>query len=150
MTKKELMKRACRLCDSSKCGYRTGCLAVRNDKIIMEAWNETLPGEKYCQNGHCDRQARGLSGGHEIDVVCTIHAEANLIAKAAAKGVKLAGCDVYATTFPCYICAKSLTQAQIGRLYYMSDYMGGNDACRFFDAAGIVVEQVKEADVWKT
>lgn len=142
------MKKACLLCDKSSCGYKTGCLAVKNDKILAEAWNETLPGEKYCQQGACDRHKLKLTGGHEPQVCCAIHAEANLIAQAAAQGLKLAGCDIYVTTFPCYICAKSLVQARISKLYYMSDYIGGNDAQRFFTAAKIPVEQIKEKVVW--
>ncbi len=141
------MRRACLLCDKSQCLYRVGCVAVRDGKVIMEAFNETLPGEKYCQEGECIRKKLGLTGGADIDKVCTIHAEVNLIAKAAARGIKLEGVDVYLTTFPCYICSKSLVQAKIGKLYYMSDY-ADNDGLRLFKAAGIPVEKIEEDLVW--
>lgn len=143
------MRAACLICDNSSCGYKTGCIAVRDGAVILEAWNETLPGEKYCQNGACDRHKQGLTGGRDPQICCAIHAEVNLIAKAAAQGLSLKDCDIYVTTFPCYICAKSLVQAQIGRLFYMSDYMGGSDAKGLFAAAKISVEQIKEEDVWK-
>ena len=136
------------MCDNTSCLYGVGCVAVRNGKIVMEAFNETLPGEKYCQEGECIRKTLGLTGGASIDKVCTIHAEVNLIAKAAARGIKLDGVDIYLTTFPCYICSKSLVQARIGRLFYMSDY-ANNDGKRFFKAVDIPVEQVKEELVWK-
>ncbi len=144
----QFMQRACLLCDKSQCLYRVGCVAVREGDVVMEAFNETLPGEKYCQEGECVRKKLGLSGGDQIDKVCTIHAEVNLIAKAAARGIKLKGVEIYLTTFPCYICAKSLVQAEIGKLFYMSDY-ANNDGMRFFDAAGISVGQIEEAMVWK-
>lgn len=142
------MREACLLCDKSKCLYKVGCLAVCHSKVVLTAFNETLPGERYCQGEECIRQRLGLSGGEEIDKVCTIHAEANLIAKAAARGISLRNTDIYLTTFPCYICSKSLVQAQIGKLFYMSDY-ADNDGMRFFEAAGIPVVQIEEAVVWK-
>ncbi len=146
--KLKYMQEACLLCDQSSCLYKVGCLAVRDGDLLVAAFNETLPGEKYCQGEECVRKRLGLSGGAEIDKVCTIHAEANLIAKAAAQGTSLKDAEVFLTTFPCYICSKSLVQASIGKLYYMSDY-ADNDGMRFFDAAGIPVVQIKEAVVWK-
>ena len=114
-----LMRRACLLCDRSRCLYKTGCLAVHNGEVILEAFNETLSGEKYCQDGECIRKKLGLKNGNDIGKVCTIHAEANLIAQAAARGISLRGVDIYVSTFPCYVCAKSLVKAEIGRLFYM-------------------------------
>lgn len=146
--KLQFMRQACLLCDRSSCLYKTACLVVKDGEVILKAFNETLPGEKYCQEGECIRKKLNLTGGAEIDKVCTIHAEANLIAKAAARGISLKGVDVYLTTFPCYICSKSLVQAGIGKLYYMSDYTG-NDGMRFFKAAGIAVEKMKEVLVWR-
>ena len=142
------MQRACLLCDHASCGYKVGCLAVKNGQILIEAWNETLPGEKYCQNGFCDRRKLGLTAGQQAEIGCAIHAELNLIAKASLEGLTLKGCDVYVTTFPCYICSRVLVQAKIGRLFYMSDYMGGEEGRRFFEAAEIPTLQIKEEEVW--
>ena len=41
------------------------------------------------------------------------HAEANLIAFAARKGISTEGCTVYVTHFPCAACARTLIQAGI-------------------------------------
>jgi len=144
----KLMRRACLLCDKSSCLYRVGCLAVKNGKVIAESYNQTIKGEKYCQSGICVRKELGLSGGKDIDKVCTSHAEIGLIAYCAKEGIKLKGADIYCTTFPCYICSKALVQAGIGRLYYMSNY-ATNDGQRFFDASGIEVLQITEETVWK-
>jgi dCMP deaminase len=142
------MKKACLLCDRASCGYKTGALAVKNGRTLAKAWNATLPGEKYCQKGQCDRHKLKLTKGRDPEVCCAIHAEANLIAQAAARGIKLKGADIYVTTFPCYICAKSLVQAQIGRLFYMSNYLGGDAALGLFSAAKIPVERILEEIVW--
>lgn len=143
------MKQACMLCDRSFCGYKTGCVAVLGGKVLFEGWNETLPGEIYCQNGFCIRQAENLAGGKDLDKVCSIHAEASVVAQAASKGVSLKGSDIYATTFPCLICSRLLAKTGIGRLFYMSSYMGGNKGKAFFDAVNISVIEITESEVWK-
>lgn len=143
------MKKACLLCDRSLCRYKTGCIAVKGGKVLFEGWNETLPGEIYCQNGQCIREIENLSGGKDIDKVCSIHAEASVVAQAASKGVALKGAEIYVTTFPCLICSRLLAKAKIGKLFYMSDYMGGNHGRSFFEAVNIPVVQVDEKAVWK-
>ena len=170
----KLMREASWMCDYSSCGYKTGVVAVaagtkkikpklselnlsRPDRkfigewggyLLLKSFNETLAGEKYCQEDSCIREELGLTGGKDIDKVCTSHAEIGLIARAARWGMPLRGAAVLATTFPCYICSKALVQVQIGALFYMSDYTT-NDGQRFFDAAGIPVECLAEAEVWR-
>jgi dCMP deaminase len=144
----KFMKIACLLCDKSSCGYKVGCVAVKLGRVLAESFNETIRGEKYCQEGGvCVRKELGLSGGKDIDKVCTSHAEIGVIAYCAKNGIKLEGSDIYCTTFPCYICSKALVQAGIGRLYYMSDY-ATNDGKRFFDASDIPVSKIPENQVW--
>ena len=148
-TQIKLMQKACLLCDKSKCGYKIGCIAVKDGKVLVQAFNESLPGESYCQNGACYREQHGFRGGKELEKVCAIHAEASIVAQAAAKGVRLLGCDVYVTTFPCLICARLLCKANVGRIFYMSDYMGGNDCMDLFDSNGVGVTQILENEVWQ-
>lgn len=143
-----LMKRACLLCDKSLCGYKTGCVAVVGDRVI-EGWNETLPGEVYCQNGECTRKKLGLRGGQDIHKVCSIHAEASVVAQAARDGISLKGADIYVTTFPCIICARLLTKTEVARVFYMSDYAGTNEGLGLLIGAGITVLQIPEREVWQ-
>jgi deoxycytidylate deaminase len=149
MRKIGLMRRACLLADRASCGYKVGALVVKKGRVILEAWNETLPGEKYCQDGRgCIREKRKYRGGQRIEIVCSLHAEASLVAQAAARGLALRGAEIYVTTFPWYICAKLLAKTRIGKLYFMSDY-GKNDGRRFFRVAGIEVEKILEKKVWE-
>lgn len=46
------------------------------------------------------------------------HAEQNLIAFAARKGISTEGCDIYCTHYPCSNCAKSIIQAGIKKVYF--------------------------------
>ena len=141
------LRRACRLCPHSSCGYKVGCVAVTTSNKVIQSYNETLPGEVHCQSGECVREKMGYIGGQRIEIVCSLHAEASVVAKAAKAGVSLKAAKVFVTTFPCYICSKLLVKTGIGRLYYMSKY-GGNEGQVFFQAAKIPVEQILETTVW--
>jgi len=143
------MKKACLLCDRSKCGYKTGCVVVKGGKVIAEGWNATLPGEIYCQGGECIREKEKLHGGKDIDKVCSIHAEAYAVAECANKGISIAKTDVYVTTFPCVICSRLLAKCEIGHLFYMSDYTGGRAWESVLVKNGVKINQIKEEEVWK-
>jgi len=142
------MKEACLQCDKSHCGWKVGVVAEREGVILAKSYNQTLKGEKYCQTGTCYRKENNLSGGKEIEKVCSIHAEQNLIANCAKNGVSLNGATLYINVFPCYICAKSVIQAGFKKIYYMNDY-AGNEALTLFASNGVGVEKVEEGNVWK-
>ncbi|MFH1895869.1 MAG: deaminase [bacterium] len=141
------MRQACKMCDFSSCGYKIGCVVVINGKAIAKSFNETLKGEIYCQNGECYREKHNLRGGKDIEKVCSIHAEANLIAKAASQGLSLKGADLYVTTFPCLVCSRSMVAAGFSRVFYMSDY-GGNEALPLLESNNIRVTRILEEKVW--
>ena len=145
----EYMHQAAQLCNNSKCGYKTGCVVVKKGTVLVEGWNETLAGEVYCQNGTCIREEKGLSGGREIEKVCCIHAESSVVAQAATKGIALTGTSVYVTTFPCLICARLLAKTRVGKVYYMTDYMGSDLGRSVLEGANIQIKQVSEKEVWE-
>src|SRR3989344_3625564 len=139
--KEDFMKKAAFVANNSTCGYKIGCVGVIEDIgqkisqkaekdpeyrrkdgfIYLKTWNETLPGEKYCQNGVCVRVEENLKG-RDIQKVCSIHAEANLIAKCARYNISTEGMIMFITNSPCYICAKSIIQAGISEVYYMAKH----------------------------
>ena len=141
------MREACLQCDLSSCGYKTGCIAVKSGKIIAKGYNETLKGEIYCQNNRCYREEHQLSGGKEIEKVCSIHAEASVIAQAARDGLSLKGSDLYVSTFPCIICSRAIVKAGFRKVFYMSDY-GGNEGVALFEANGVGWVHLLEREVW--
>lgn len=148
MTELELMKYTSLLCDKSSCGYKIGCIAVQHGDIVLEGFNEQLAGEMYCQNGTCSRQTLGLSHGKDPHIVCAIHAEASVVAQAARKGIALNACELYVTTFPCLICARSLVKVGIKKLYYMADYADGNKARSLLETNGLELIHIPKKDVW--
>ncbi len=146
----EIMKHTSLLCDKSTClQLKVGCVAVKNGELLLEGFNQTLPGEKYCQEGVCTRREMKLTGGAHPEITCAIHAEASVVAQAASKGISLENCDIYVTTFSCFTCARLLVKTKIGKLFYMMDYINdGNSAKSLFDAANIPVEKIEGKDVW--
>ena len=89
---------------------QVGAVAVRDGQIVAQTHNTHLPSEQQ-PNIVGDGRAQFHKGEH-IEATTAIHAEAKLIAEAAAVGCVLAGCDFYVTDFPC----------PIKRLYFEKAY----------------------------
>lgn len=142
--KVDFMKKAAFTADKSTCGYKIGCVGVNEYKagklnfldeqikqkgkfIYIKTWNETLPGEVYCQqkdeNGQriCIRQVENLKG-RDFQKVCSIHAEVNLIAKCAKYSISTEGMVLFLTNSPCYICTKAIIQSGIKGVYYLAEH----------------------------
>ena len=137
----DFLKKVAFISENSTCGYKVGCVGVVKDIgqkisllapkdpqfrrkdgfIYLKTWNETLKGEIFCQNGRCIREIENLKG-KEFQKVCSIHAEANLIAKCAKYSIPTSKMTIFLTNSPCYICAKSIIQAGIKKIYYMSKH----------------------------
>ena len=165
-----LMRRAATIAGNTRCWIGIGCVVAKEGKILVEAWNETLPGEKYCQafrkrrtkrsdlsersdlsmgNAGCIRHDLGLNQGNDIVKVCSIHAEALAIARAAQKGIALHRAVMFVTSFPCLICMRSVTAAGIKKVVYMNDFYKPHHLSLFEDN-GVAVSQLNESLVWKS
>jgi len=99
---------------------QVGGVIVRDDKVLLAGFNQHLPSE-YEAYFHNDMRSL-FSKGKFIELLVSIHAEANLIAAAAKRGIKLDSTSLYVSLFPCPICAKQIAQAGIKKLYYLSGY----------------------------
>jgi cytidine deaminase len=60
--------------------------------------------------------------GDIIEFVRAVHAEMAALMDAARRGVKVDGCTLYATTFPCHHCARHIVAAGIRRVVYVAPY----------------------------
>ena len=117
-----------------------GALVAKDGKVIISRHNTVLPSE-YSLNAFGDPRSN-FDAGQNIELVKTIHAEANAIAEAAKQGIALAGCSMYVTTFPCPVCAKSLAVAGINKLYYKKGYslLDAEDVLKAFGVEIILVK----------
>lgn len=119
---KLLMKRAFQEADKSPDWWRqVGALAVIQGKPVLSAHNTPSPSEDYTVNIFGDPRSN-FDAGQSIELSKVIHAEAGLIASAARLGIPLEGASLYASTFPCPVCAKLVAAAGFKKVYYSEGY----------------------------
>jgi len=94
---------------------KVGALAVRFKRIIGEGVNGTPPGTSNV----CEDESM-----HTLPQV--IHAEQNLVYKAARDGSSTAGATLFCTVAPCFECSKAILSAGFTNVYYRHAYK--NDA----------------------
>jgi dCMP deaminase len=139
-----LIARARELAGHSSDWWRqVGAIAVRGEEVLGSAWNRHLPTEyaPYADGDPRDNFSRGV----RADLSTALHAEAAIIAVAAADGTALRGADLYVTTFPCPACARLIAAAGFRACYFAGPYsvLAGEDVLR---AAGVRVIFVAAGD----
>ena len=98
---------------------QVGCIAVKNDNIVSFGYNGTLRGHK----NECEEVVIGPNGVTERKTRSDVlHAEQNLICKAARDGVSLKDATLYITMMPCATCANLLVQSGFKRIVVMDNY----------------------------
>ncbi|MEK7541468.1 MAG: deaminase [Patescibacteria group bacterium] len=100
---------------------QVGAVAARDGKVLLAAYNKSVPSKDYTFGPFGDPRSN-FDAGERIELSKTIHAEAAVISEAARRGIALAGVSLYITTFPCPVCAKSIAAAGIKRVYYSKGY----------------------------
>ncbi len=98
-----------------------GAIAVKDGKALLTAYNKPVPSKDYTLGPFGDPRSN-FDAGVSFELSKILHAEAAIIAEAARRGIALAGAALYATTFPCPVCAKSIAAAGIARVYYAKGY----------------------------
>lgn len=127
---------------------KVGAIVIVNDSIAAEGYNGAPRGTRHCdheslvtveaegedvltpgdmENGHCSR---------------AVHAEMNVVANAARKGVSLIGGTLYTTAIPCYRCAPLLIQVGIRRVVYENDYRPDPRALDMLREARVRVDRI--------
>jgi dCMP deaminase len=119
---------------SSDWWRQVGAVAVRDGEVLGEAHNRHHPTEyaPYLDGDPRNEFSRGL----RWDLSTAIHAEASLVAAAAADGRPLRGADLYVSTFPCPACARLVAETGFRRCYFAGPY-AMLDGDRVLEAAGV-------------
>ena len=120
---------------TSGCNY-----LLRKRKLLLQGHNHPVVAENYTLETLGDPRSN-FDAGQNIDLQKNIHAEVGVIAEAARRGIALKGADLFVTTFPCPVCAKSVAEAGIKRVYFKDGY-SLLDAMDIFKTKGIEVIQV--------
>jgi dCMP deaminase len=109
-----------------------GCIIVQDNRVATTGYNGHIAGAVHNSK---------VVDGHEQ---MTIHAEANAIADAASRGIKINGATVYVTHYPCINCAKMLIASGVKRIVYKIAYKP-NEICKeLYNLAGVKIEKFGE------
>lgn len=117
------------------------CIADKNNRILSVGYNGTpqaINDDDFPWGSSDDP----LDDKHSY----VIHAEANAILNYRGSLKDMHGARAYVTLFPCHECAKTLAQAGIGEVVYLSDkYAGTPDnliSKRVLQSCGVAYRQV--------
>jgi len=102
---------------------QVGCVIVKDKRIIASGYNGAPSGVSHCTDkGTCIRQELGIPSGQQLTLCISAHAEENALIQCARYGVSVEGSVLYCTTHPCSMCAKSIINSGITRVYYIEGY----------------------------
>ena len=97
-----------------------GGMIFKDGQVLLSTHNQHVPTE-YEAYYEGDPRAN-FHQGEYLKVSTAIHVEAYLIAQAAQQGISLEGADLYATHFPCPVCAKQVAYSGIKRMFFREGY----------------------------
>lgn len=118
---RRLIRLAAATADHSSDWWRqVGAVVAQDGEIVDTAYNRHLPSEHapYLDGDPRNEFHRGV----RFDLSTAIHAEAELVARAARSGRSLAGADLYVSTFPCPTCARLVALTGFRRCYFAGPY----------------------------
>jgi len=115
---------------------KVGAVAVHFRRIICTGYNGTLPGFDNC----CEYVLNGELKTHPH----TQHAERNLIAHAAKRGIALDGAGLFVTLAPCIECAKMIIASGFSLVCYEEDHKQ-NEGIDLLTSAGVVCVNYQQA-----
>lgn len=104
---------------------KVGAVLVRDDKILSQGYNGTLPGEdNACEVLLPDFDEDGnLTGEYVLKTHGeVIHAEKNCLAKMMYSNESSEGATLFVTLAPCKQCAIDIILAKVKEVFYLEDY----------------------------
>lgn len=118
---------------------RVGAVLALRRKQLWRSSNQPLTTQN---TPWADGDPRTLfNRGGSLEVSSFMHAEASLVARAAAAGISLKGATLYVTTFPCPACAMLIARSGISRCCYSEGY-AMLDGRRVLEEAGTTLARV--------
>lgn len=109
-------------CRSTCLSRPVGGILVKDRQILVTGYNGSMPGDKHClDEGYCYKRSINRKGG-KYDFCRASHAEANMLAQAAKKGIAVDGSTLYITLMPCYTCTKQIAVAGVREVVYEHIY----------------------------
>lgn len=120
---------------------KVGCVVVRDNTILVRAYNRAIGGIKPCSEVGCIRNEYHVKPGEKREICRYICAEQVAVSYAARLGISLNNSIIYVTYFPCSICSKILVNAGVKKIVYLRSYP--DDISKtFLDEAKILYEKL--------
>lgn len=135
---------------------KVGAVLSKNGRVLLTSYNGTIAGtDNNCEikckscNGTGRYQVSNLEyddcdkcqGKGKITSPYLLHAEQNIIAWAARKGIATENATLYITHNPCKDCAKMIAQAGISRVVF-KEYYRDKDGIKFLKDLNIEVLKI--------
>lgn len=109
---------------SSDWWRQVASMVIARDGRTIVAYNKHLPNEHVL---YMDGDPRdNFKPGEHVEIYTSLHGETAVIAQAAKYGVALEGAEMFVTTFPCNLCANSIAESGIKKLYFTGGYSNLN------------------------
>ncbi len=118
-----------------------GAVAVKGGEIIFKSHTRYSPSDLALDVLGTPRTT--VDAGERPDLYISMHAEADIIAQAAASGTSLKDTSLYTSTFPCINCAFLIARSGIKSVYYSEGY-SRVDSEGVLKAAGVEIILVKD------
>jgi dCMP deaminase len=132
---------ACLVAGRSTCIRRqVGAIAVQDRRILATGYNGAPSGISHCLDHGCLREKLNIPSGERHELCRAVHAEQNVIIQSAVHGNTIRGATLYVHGgSPCFICARMLINAHIGKIIYSGTYPDKH-ALEILEEAGIEVK----------
>lgn len=106
----------------SKClRAQVGAIAVHRGKVL-ETGDNSFHKCYDCNIIGCIRNIQQVPSGTRRETCYGICAEQRLFARAAKRGIKLAGATMYVTSHPCRVCEGIIAESGIARVVYVRGF----------------------------
>ncbi len=130
---------------------KVGAVATKNKRLLATGYNGSAKGFEHCENIGCLREIRGIPSGEHLDICRAVHAEENIVAQAAYQGNSIEGSTIYVTNYPCYRCAKLLTNAGVREMIYGKFYPSNLSEIHFYEGMkkGLINIRRFEGVTWR-
>lgn len=122
--------------------YKVGAVIVRDAQLLAMGYNGPPRGIEHCDKVGCAKIVNGRLRKHQ-GLCRGAHAEINAIANAASLGINISGADMYVTYRPCSMCAKTILNSGIKKVFFLKDYDGDIEAWHYFRQGKVKIKKIE-------
>lgn len=122
--------------------YKVGAVIIRDSQLLALGYNGPPRGIEHCDKVGCAKIVGGKMTKHQ-GLCRGAHAEINAIANAASLGINIGGSDMYITYRPCAMCAKTILNSGVKRIFYLHDYDGDEVVWDYFKQGKVIIKKIE-------